>query len=820
MTFEEFKSKLKNAKNEETVKAIYAKYFKIDYDTEYRHDLYTPQVLFEFKYDKNFLNLKALSTILAQTLYYIRRLKYEDVQKTIPFFLCLADKNEASITETNKWSTYYSNDTYDWERRPSNPDPKLIDHLVKEPETSKLHVYRINLKGEHSAFKKNLENALNPQMIIDFGDKKIINEENFEAVFDHWKNILGKHIENGYKDSYYFLSNIQKDKIIIDRENNRVVFTFEDKNSKTQKVLMKDYDYFWSVYDYVTSQDTISGIHAKLDRLTDENQRRFEGEFYTPLRFGKKAIHYLTEVLGKNWYKTGKYRIWDMAAGTGNLEYHLPAESYKYLYMSTLHASESDHLKKVFPNATCFQYDYLNDDVEYILAKDSLPFEPNWKLPKKLRDELKDESITWLVFINPPFATAQVGGAKGESKKGVSKTKVEVIMGKENTGHVKRELFAQFMFRLVHELPKKTYLGMFSKLKYLNAPDSIAYRDNYFNYKYESGFLFKSTNFNGVRGKYPIGFLIWNLNMERDSKTVKIDIANEDAITIGVKHLALIRKNEVLNNWFERPSNSNDYILPPLSNGISVKENNTDTRHRARPDFLASICSKGNDFQNANYVVILSSPSVSAGAFTVNKENFEKSLTLHAVRKIPKPTWLNDRNQFLIPQSEPTQVFVNDCVIWSLFASSNETTSLRNVEYLSNTYQIRNNFFPFSITELKEWDLKDTDFKQQLSIDENRFVANWIKKNELSKEARIVLEKGKEVYKFFYSHLNEMVTHNWKIDTWDVGWYQIRRCLDEHNLGMEVLRELKKASNELANKILPQIEEFGFLDKDEVYEDI
>ena len=201
-----------------------------------------------------------------------------------------------------------------------------------------------------------------------------VNEENFEAVFDRWKGIIGKYIVNGYKDSFYFLSNIQREKVIIDKENSRVVFTFEDKNSKTQKVLMKDYDYFWGIYDYVYNPETINGIHAKLDRLTDENQRRFEGEFYTPLRFGKKAVHYLSEVLGKNWYKSGKYRIWDMAAGTGNLEYHLPAESYQYLYMSTLHASEADHLQKVFPNATCFQYDYLNDDVEYLFTQGALPF--------------------------------------------------------------------------------------------------------------------------------------------------------------------------------------------------------------------------------------------------------------------------------------------------------------------------------------------------------------------------------------------------------------------------------------------------------------
>lgn len=820
MTFEEFKNRLDKATQEEVVKATYASYFKIKYDTSHHHDLYTPQVFFEFKTDKNFHNLKALATILAQSLYYIRRLKYIEVQHAIPFFICLADKNEASITETSKWTTYYSNDNYDWERPASKPDPKLIDHLVKEPETSKLHVYKVTLKGEHSAFKKNLDNALNPQLILDFGDKKVINEENFEAVFDHWKNVIGKYVVNGYKDSFYFLANIQRERVIIDKENSRVVFTFEDKNSKTQKVLMKDYDYFWSVYDYVTNAETINGIHAKLDRLTDDSQRRFEGEFYTPLRFGKKAIHYLGEVLGKNWYKSGKYRIWDMAAGTGNLEYHLPAEAYKYLYMSTLHASEADHLKKVFPNATCFQYDYLNDDVEYIFNKASLAFEPNWKLPKKLRDELTDTSITWIVYINPPFATAQVGGAKGESKKGVSKTKVELAMDKENAGHVKRELFAQFMFRIVHELPKKTFLGMFSKLKYLNAPDSVEYRDKYFNYKFENGFVFKSTTFHGVTGNYPIGFLIWNLSKAGETKTVEIDISNEQAETIGVKHLQLIEKENVLNNWFPRPQNSNDYILPPLSNGITVKNGNIDTRHRARPDFLASVCSNGNDFQHAKYVVMLSSPNASAGAFTVIKENFEKAVTLHAVKKIPKPTWLNDRNQFVIPHTEPSKEFTNDCIVWSLFASSNETTALTNVSYLGNRYQIKNNFFPFRIESLKHWEIKDADIKQQIVKDENRFVADWLSKNGLSDEAKLVLEKAETVYKLFYANLNQMATKDFKIDTWDAGWYQIRRCLTEHNLATDELKELSKANEKLADKILPQIEEYGFLDKDEVYDEI
>ncbi|HRO41796.1 MAG TPA: hypothetical protein PL009_03125 [Flavipsychrobacter sp.] len=124
MTFEEFKQKLDVAATEEMVKAAFASFYNLPYDTTHRHDLYTPQILFEFKTDKNFNNLKARATVLAQSLYYIRRLKFIEVEVPIPFFICLADKNEATITETRKWANYYSNDSYDWERPASKPDPK------------------------------------------------------------------------------------------------------------------------------------------------------------------------------------------------------------------------------------------------------------------------------------------------------------------------------------------------------------------------------------------------------------------------------------------------------------------------------------------------------------------------------------------------------------------------------------------------------------------------------------------------------------------------------------------------------------------------
>jgi len=139
---------------------------------------------------------------------------------------------------------------------------------------------------------------------------------------------------------------------------------------------------------------------------------------------------------------------------------------------------------------------------------------------------------------------------------------------------------------------------------------------------------------------------------------------------------------------------------------------------------------------------------------------------------------------------------------------------------LGSTYQIKNNFYPYQLEEIKNWEIKDPDFRQQVTKDENRFVADWLSKNNLSDEAKEVIEKAKTVYKLFYSNLNQMATNKWKIDTWDAGWYQIRRCLTEHNLATDEIKELSKANEQLATKILPQIEEFGFMDKDEVYDEI
>jgi len=180
------------------------------------------------------------------------------------------------------------------------------------------------------------------------------------------------------------------------------------------------------VYAKVKNPLTVRNIIAKIDRLTTEKERRFEGEFYTPVRFADMGREYLAEVLGENWYR--EYKIWDMACGTGNLEYNIPADAYNNLYLSTLHPEEVDYLSRIFPGATTFQYDYLNDDIDLLFAPDNQTefLRESWKLPQKLRDDLANPSNKWIVLINPPFATSTDYGFNSKTNVSITKTRKQM----------------------------------------------------------------------------------------------------------------------------------------------------------------------------------------------------------------------------------------------------------------------------------------------------------------------------------------------------------------------------------------------------------
>jgi hypothetical protein len=814
-----FFNNLQKAKKEEEVKNAYAKFFNLDYDTSDAHDLYTNRILFEFKADKNFDNVKTRSAILAQTLYYIRRLKYGGmIEKPIPPILCLADVNEAILTETALWKDFYddTNEEFDWDLAPSNPDKKLVDAIANTTLAKDLHIYKVDIIDEFNVFSAQLSKYLNNQIIIDFEDKKVITESNFEEVFEYWNRIFGDAVRNGFKTSQYFVCDIQKGNTLFIKEESKVVFQFNAGNTRIKKILSKDYEHFWSLYEKVTHIDTIRSIIAKIDRLSDDVMRRFHGEFFTPTKFANKALDYIERTVGKDWYKTGEYRLWDMAAGTGNLEYHLPQDALQYSYLSTLYIEDKEYLDSLFPAATIFQYDYLNDDVANVFTDtNGFQFEKTWKLPEKLRNDLKNPKLKWIILINPPFATAQTAGTEmGTSKEGVADTKVRKEMHKNDLGEVSRELAMQFIYRIKKEFHDcETHFGLFYKIKHLNSNNDFKLRNTIFKFKYEKGFMFSSANFSGTSkaSPFPVAFMIWNLKKEinLEKQKIVIDVFNDNVEKMGIKRIISEPKENHLSKWIKRPVAKNKF--PPFGSALGVKTNNLDKRDRIATGFLASLMCKGNDFQNQNYTALLSGPYVSAGAMSVTPENFEQAMVVHAVRRIPKATWLNDRDQFLQPNKALAQDFINDCVVWSLFANSNNTVAMKNVLYEKETYQIRNHFFPFAVSEIKKWNITDSDIAITLATANDSFVCNYITNSKLSTEAKLVLDVAKTIYQFYFANLNQMRTNKYKVETYDAGFYQIKNCLKDVDLYKKELLDFNITLNKLRDKILPDLYEYGFI---------
>lgn len=816
---------LSKCQEEEEIKFEFAKFFGLNVDTKNYIDLYTPEILFEFKYDINMRNVVARSKAIAQTLYYIRRLKYGKDIRVPSFSICVVDKNEAIIVETENLKNFYLNSkagNYDWDLAPSNPCGKLVKALSESDILKNLYVYDLKNAECEEDFIDMMEKCLNGEQLSLFGNKKEINENNFYRIFEYWNSLFGPYVENGRKSSEYFMVDIENGRTSI-LSNNEVLFRMNSGENITKNMPLVKYNHFWETYDKIINPKEVIAIRQKMDRMSETSMRRFTGEFFTPLCFVEKAIDYIGRVCGKKWWLSGKYRIWDMASGTGNLEYELPAEALQYCYISSLLEDDVEYCKTIYPEATVFQYDYLNDDVNLLDNPNLMNFGLKYKMPKKLYDDLQDDSIKWIIFINPPYVMSNNNERRKENinKNSVSMTEIQKLMAKDNLGETSREIMSQFLYRIGREFTNKSaFLSIFSKIKYINAPNDQKMRASFFKYKYEKGFIFSSENFDGCKAKFPVGFFIWNMGVEKELERQEIiaDIYNNSVEKIGTKKIHVHNQDLFLSKWVKREKTTK--VMPPFSSALSIGDRNKDRRDKVAEGFLASLMCKGNELANQNNTAILSGPYVSAGAFSITANNFEKAMVIHTVRRLPRATWLNDRDQLIQPKYELDKLFISDCVMWSIFSNSNNTVSIAEVLYEKNKYRIDNQLFPFVSDKLKQWEIGLANIKNQIwGKKSERFAALWLLQNELSPEAKELLIAAEKYYKLFYENLNELPWPKYKITCWDVGWWQINSAMSETGLGTDLYMDLKRCHKKLGEKLLPQIYEYGFLDNVEMIGD-
>ena len=818
---------LASCRKEEEVKAEFCKFFKMKIFALRGIDHYTEEVLFEFKYDRNLKSAGSVARILAQVAYYARMLKFGAglVRYPVPPYICVVDKNEAFFAETAKYARFYTSksDRYDWDRAPSTPCPKLEKDIAAVPAP---YVYDLDNPAEEAQFVEKCRQRLESQgSFFNLLDKKAITEENFLDVFDYWNALFEPYVKNGRKPSEYFFADIEQGKSVVSPDG-RILFSVSGAEGLVPKTIQPEkYSHFWQNYEKVSAAD-MARIRQKSDRLTEDFRRRFNGEFYTPLAFAAKGLDYLERTIGREWWKSGEYRFWDMAAGTGNLEFPLPSSALPYCYISTLDEEDARYCRKIFPAATCFQYDYLRDDVPALAGQ--MTYGQKLKMPANLAADLANPGLKWIIFINPPFATANTrGGETGKkSKDAVSMTTLREWMNDEGYGEASRELFTQFLFRISKEFKnRRAHLCLYAPLKYINSNNDQKIRDGFFQYKFERGFAFSSRNFYGASGNFAVGFLVWDLARcaHLSKQRITIDVFDDDGGKIGKKRILSIGRQAMLNKWCPRPRWDGKSIMPTFVSPLNMMTDNKDQRNHIAKGYLFSVVSKGDDMQNQGASCLLSTPYANAGAFSATPDNFEKAMALFAVKRMPAVGWTNNKDVFYAPREEPPAEFVADCVVWSAFAGSNYSVALRNVEYKGAVWQIRNNLYPFLLREARRWKCSHGDVEAQLAAaNEDRFLAKWLAQRDLSPEAVEVLSAGKALYRAFYADMVHTPWMDYRIETWDAGFYQIRGALKKAGAEVRgrtepIAEKLRAAHDALRDKLLPQIYDLGFLNPDVEY---
>ncbi len=189
----------------------------------------------------------------------------------------------------------------------------------------------------------------------------------------------------------------------------------------------------------------------------------------------------------------------------------------------------------------------------------------------------------------------------------------------------------------------------------------------------------------------------------------------------------------------------------------------------------------------------------------INKENISQASIVFSVRRLIKPTWINDRDQFLQPSEELSEEFQNDCLVWMLFNGSNLTASADDLEWKEKKWSIVNHFIPFSEAEVDAPERFESDFMYQ-----------YMQGKRFSAEAKAVLEEGKKLWKAYFSTTdNYSVREEYKLGRADVGWYQIRNALKKRNESGDSVpvsfASFEASYKTLSEKLRPQVYELGFL---------
>ncbi|NLO18492.1 MAG: hypothetical protein GX121_01200, partial [Ignavibacteria bacterium] len=709
---------------------------------------------------------------------------------------------------------FYQSD-FNWNVTPSNYDTKEFKQIHKK--VSEI-IDEKALLFEYESDEKELIKFIKTNFVLGkFGITKTqIDKNNFITIYNKWlqsvkptidvnrdvdkkSGIIAGDLDLADLLSYEDETLKEKLFVLLRKDHYELDRKFDEMGLFSSKTTtfndgQRAHNQFWNKYERPPREEYWDYIVERRDLLVPQDVRERKGSFFTPQIWVELSQKYIADVLGKDWQD--EYYVWDCAAGTGNL---LTGLTNKYnIWASTLDKQDVEVMKDRIKNGAnlleshVFQFDFLNDDFE------KLP-EPLFEIinnPKK-RKKL-------VIYINPPYAEAtsarKVTGT-GDNRPGVAKLHAVNKLYKAKIGNASNEIFALFMARIYEKCPF-SILAQFSTLKLVQGANFKKFR-KFFLAKFLKGFVVMSNTFDNVKGKFAIGFTIWDLSKKEKISKIQCDVYEKSNMLLGKKSFyGNLPKS--INNWLVNYYlNSNKLIVGTLS-------------------------TRGNDFQNQQYIYLAYKiiNNVHDTKVNINYANLIPICVYFSVRYCIKGTWLNNRDQFLYPNDswEKDKEFQKDCLTFALFHGKNRISSKEGT----------NHWIPFTEQEVDAKEKFESNFMSNFikgKINNNTIEPNdkpsIFEKPEsseeqsskasplvFSSEAEAVFDAGRELWRYYHSQPD----CNANASLYDIReYFQGRSASGRMNSTSkderytQLIAKLRKKFNFLAKKIEVKVYEHGFL---------
>lgn len=643
-----------------------------------------------------------------------------------------------------------------------------------------------------------------------------VTEHNVASIFEYFQKNVIKNSEKLQSNNLVaaFIGTI------TDREN------YYQHPSKKNKLVTPSLTYDINGENYEAFVDLFNTEYTRVekdkfveisDRLIEDTTRRRLGEFYTPTPFVDYAHKMISEELGEDWKE--RCVVWDNSCGSCNL-----TRDYKFreLYCSTLMDAELEIGKKHNQEAVKFQFDFLNDPIDGNLFEGS-------KIPKGLLDALKNNREI-VFFMNPPYGTA--GNRNETSKKDIASSIINERMKNDGMGASSQQLYAQFIYRIMMLKEQygltNVYICMFTPTLYLSGSSYKKFRNKFLNeFEYIRGCTFQASHFSDVASYWGIGFTIWKVGETSDKNNFPhelVDYRDLDVEVIGHKDIYNVDGILTASEWAKTPVKSlKTFDEPNLSSGITVRDKANNRGRNFKGSFGFFSIESNNVKGNSQGVILFSSAYGNGHGHGLNESNFTRCTALFTARRVIKGDWVNWADEYIAPdESNPKyKEFENDSIIFSIFESKSNQSSLRNITYRHNQYDIKNEFFFMKkddILSLADENGYDHTYDDCKSSSE-RYVADLLFNKglyeNLSPEAKEVLDKAIDMTINTFSRREQFDDENskYQIMNWDCGYYQLKALWKVYC--PKEFEDFRKSFKKLQDKLVPMVYELGFLKKTE-----